>query len=195
MYSYIKGQVIQASPSVVIMETNDGVGYEILISLRTYEQINGKKSCLLFTHLKISEDAWAMYGFADELERETFRLLISVNGVGTSTARIILSSFSPGELEQIIGRGENMALQKVKGIGAKTAERIVLELKGKLKPTHYELTGEKTANRDNTKSNEALLALQNLGISKNIAENALKKVIAIEELPVEDIIKQAFKHL
>jgi len=148
-----------------------------------------------FTHLKVSEDAWVMYGFADEQERITFRQLIGVNGVGAGTARIILSSLSPAELERAVVMGDTGLLEKVKGIGAKTAQRIVLELKGKIDTKGMLLSPNNSNEIHNTKPNDALIALVNLGISKAAAEAAIKKIANPQELAVEELVKQALRNL
>lgn len=193
MFGYLEGKLIGLTPTQTYLDVA-GVGYDVQLTLHTYEAIQGKTSCKLFTHLQIREDAWVLYGFATEQEREAFQRLLSVSGVGAATARILLSSLSAGELAGIIGNGDSKALEKVKGIGAKTAQRIILELKGKLP----EVEGEFSPLAHNTKENDALNALLGLGIAKSIAEAALKKVkekADIATLTVEDWIKSALKIL
>lgn len=172
-----------------------GLGYEVQITLQTYEAISGKESCRLYTHLQIREDAWVLYGFATETEKAAFQRLLSVSGVGSATARILLSSLSAADLNLIVLNGDSKALEKVKGIGAKTAQRIILELKGKLPEV---LPGELNALPHNTIENDALNALLGLGIGKAMAESALKKAKAQavgEEITVEEWIKSALKNL
>lgn len=195
MIGYIEGQLKQVSPTVTYIDIG-GIGYEIHITLNTYQYINGKASCKLFTHLKISEDAWTLYGFATEKEKAAFQQLLSVSGVGAATARILLSSLTADELGNIIWMGDSKALEKVKGIGAKTAQRIILELKGKI--TQSDATTENTPTQHNTNVADALNALLGLGISRAIAEGALKKVkeqAAGKEMETEEWIKLALKNM
>jgi Holliday junction DNA helicase RuvA len=194
MYAYLQGKIAHKSPSLLYLDVN-GVCYEVNITLRTYDFIQHLEQCRLYTHVKVSEDAWVLYGFADEQERTTFRQLIGVNGVGAGTARIILSSLSPIELERVIVMGDTGLLEKVKGIGAKTAQRIVLELKGKIDTKGVVLNTNNSPETHNTKPNDALIALVNLGISKAAAEIALKKIPNPHELPVEELVKQALRNL
>ncbi len=193
MYAYIEGQITHKSPSLLYVLVN-GLAYEVHITLQTYSKIQTSDKCKLFTHLHIREDAWVMYGFADEQERATFRTLISINGVGAATARIILSSLTPEELSSAVATDDTKTLQKVKGIGGKTAQRIILELKGKLNIEAGE-QGTLASTKHNTIANDALIALVNLGISKAAAEGAIKKVGDSSSLTVEQLIKQALKVL
>jgi Holliday junction DNA helicase RuvA len=142
-------------------------------------------------HLQIREDAWVLYGFADEQERQTFRQLLNINGVGAATARIILSSLTPEELERAVSTEDAKTLERVKGIGSKTAQRIILELKGKLQIDKNSSTN--TTKIHNTIEQDALIALVNLGINKVAAENALNKIDGITSLTIEEIIKQALR--
>lgn len=192
MFAYLQGVLQYKSPSLIHLDVN-GVGYELNITLQTFSKIQHAESCRLYTHLHIREDAWTIYGFADETERDTFRKLIAINGVGAGTARIILSSLTPQELEQAIFSEDIKVLEKVKGIGAKTAQRIVLELKGKL--ALPKTSGEIIAGVHNTVKDDALIALVNLGIGKVIAEAAIKKIPNSQELTVEELIKQALRAL
>jgi holliday junction DNA helicase RuvA len=192
MYAYLEGKISYKSPSLVHIDVQ-GVGYEVNITLQTYSKLQDLDRCLLYTHLQIREDAWVLYGFAEEQERATFRQLLSINGVGAVTARIILSSLTPEELERAIAMEDVKTLEKVKGIGAKTAQRIILELKGKLAKTGA--TPIMPVPAHNTTLEDALNALVNLGISRNMAEAAVKKVQGVEQMQVEDIIKQALRAL
>ncbi|HET8573018.1 MAG TPA: Holliday junction branch migration protein RuvA [Edaphocola sp.] len=195
MFAYLDGKINMLNPSTAYLDIG-GIGYEIQLTLNTYEAIRDRKQCRLFTHLQIREDAWVLYGFATEAERESFRKLLAVSGVGAATARILLSSLTAAQLHTIIESGDSKALEKVKGIGAKTAQRIILELKGKLPDLSG---GEKAIAGHNTKGADALNALLGLGIAKGVAESALKK--AKSNLPeedlysVEDWIKTALKCL
>ena len=192
MFAYLSGTLSYSSPSLLYMDVG-GVGYEVNISLHTYSRIQDATTCKLYTHVQILDDAWKIYGFADEAERDTFRKLISISGVGAGTARVILSSRTPSELEQIISSEDIKTLQSIKGIGAKTAQRIILELKGKLATaTHSE---NPASAMHNTTREDALIALVNLGISKNMAEAAIKKLDNAANLSVEELIKQALRAL
>lgn len=194
MYAYLQGKITHKSPSLLYLDVN-GVGYEVNITLRTYDFIQNLEQCRLYTHVKVSEDAWVLYGFADEQERITFRQLLGINGVGAGTARIILSSLSPAELERAVVTEDTAMLEKVKGIGSKTAQRIVLELKGKLSGKGMVLNTNNSNGIHNTKANDALIALVNLGINKAAAETALKKISNPSEMPVEELVKQALRNL
>ncbi len=192
MFAYLEGDLTYKSPSLLYMAVQ-GVGYEVNITLQTFSKIQHLEKCRLYTHLQVREDAWVLYGFADEQERETFRQLLGISGVGAATARLILSSLKPEELSRIIASEDVNSLQKVKGIGAKTAQRIILELKGKLNVSQQDaiLTGA----THNTIANDALFALVNLGIAKAAAQAAINKVEDADSLSVEDIIKKALRLL
>lgn len=192
MFAFLEGNLAYKSPSLLHMDVH-GVGYEINITLQTYAKIQHLEHCRLFMHLQVREDAWVLYGFADEEERTTFRLLLNISGVGAATARIILSSLTTDELEAAVSGEDSKALERVKGIGGKTAQRIILELKGKLQKSQN--TSSKSPVIHNTTHEDALIALVNLGINKAVAENAIKKIDNISSLTVEDIIKQALRAL
>ena len=192
MFAYLEGKLTYRSPSLLHMNVG-GVGYELNITLHTYSHIQQADHCRLYTHLQIREDAWVLYGFADEAEKATFRQLLGINGVGAATARIILSSLTADELFTIIAQEDTRALEKVKGIGAKTAQRIILELKGKLALPQSSSTLSHA--KHNTTAEDALIALVNLGISKSIAEVAIKKIKDASALSVEELIKQALRAL
>ena len=192
MFAYLEGRLSYKSASVVYLETG-GVGYELQITLQTFSQIQNLESCRLYTHLQIREDAWVLFGFVDEEERATFRHLLAVNGVGAVTARIILSSLNTGELERAINNEDTKTLERVKGIGAKTAQRIVLELKGKILKQKNDLVAMPI--KHNTVQEDALIALVNLGINRNMAENAMRKLGDISNQTVEEVIKGALRAL
>lgn len=192
MFAYLEGKLSYKSPSLLHMDVG-GVGYELNITLHTYSRISNAEKCRLYVHLQVREDAWVLYGFADETEKATFRQLLSINGVGAATARIILSSLTADELYTIIAQEDTKALEKVKGIGAKTAQRIILELKGKL--ALPQSTNTLSPLQHNTTADDALNALVNLGITKSIAEVAIKKVKDASTLSVEELIKQALRAL
>ena len=192
MFAYLEGDLVYKSPSLLHMAVH-GVGYELNITLQTYARIQHAENCRLYTHLQIREDAWVLYGFADEEERATFRQLLNINGVGAATARIILSSLSTDELERAVATEDNHALERVKGIGTKTAQRIILELKGKL--LRQKNTSSLSPVMHNTTHEDALIALVNLGINRGVAENAIKKINNASSLTVEELIKQALRAL
>lgn len=192
MFAYLEGDLTYKSPSLLYMFVN-GVGYELNITLQTYSKIQNYEKCRLYIHLQIREDAWVLYGFADETERDTFRQLLNISGVGAATARIILSSLTPDELERAVAQEDTPTLERVKGIGAKTAQRIILELKGKL--VKQKNTGGLSVPVHNTIEEDALIALVNLGISKAVAGNAIAKIKDTTSLSVEELIKQALRVL
>ncbi|RYG29760.1 MAG: Holliday junction branch migration protein RuvA [Chitinophagaceae bacterium] len=192
MFAYLEGDLTYKSPSLLYLLVN-GVGYELNITLQTFSKIQQLEKCRLYTHLQIREDAWVLYGFADEQERTTFRQLLGISGVGAATARIILSSLTPEELERAVAMDDVKTLERVKGIGGKTAQRIVLELKGKL--TGAKNIGTSALPVHNTTQEDALIALVNLGISKAVAETAIKKIKDASALSVEELIKQALRAL
>ena len=192
MFAYLEGNLVYKSPSVLYMDVH-GVGYELQITLQTYAVIQPLEKCRLFIHLQVREDAWVLYGFADEEERATFRQLLNISGVGAATARIILSSLNTGELERAVSGEDNKTLERVKGIGAKTAQRIILELKGKL--LKQKNTSSQSVVIHNTIQEDALIALVNLGINRSVAESAIKKINNVPSLTVEELIKQALRAL
>lgn len=189
MIEYIKGKVFRLTPTDVTVETGSGVAYLLNISLNTYTPLNGQKECMLWVHEVIREDAHILYGFLSEHERELFRLLIGVSGVGASIARMILSSVPPAELEQVITQGAAARLKSVKGIGAKTAERIIVDLKDKIKPTGDTLFIQETPRSEVYE--EALAAMVMLGFPKPQAQKVMKKLFEADpSLKVEDAIKK-----
>lgn len=194
MYEYLKGSFINCQPTHVIVECGN-IGYDINISLNTFSKIKDLKSGTLFIHFQVKEDSQSFFGFYEESERNLFRHLISVSGVGAGTARMILSSISPDEIESVIINGDAATLQRVKGIGAKTAQRIVIDLKDKLRKG--DLSTKINIPSYNTASNEALTALITLGFARNTAQRAIEKAINSngKEQPVEDLIKTSLQHL
>lgn len=194
MIEYIKGKVATLTPATVTVETGGGVAYLLNISLNTYTLLEGKTDAKLFVHESIRDDAWVLYGFADEHERELFRLLIGVSGVGAGTACVLLSSHSVTDLSQIITSGDSKALKQVKGVGAKTAERIIVDLRDKIKPTDDTLLtlGAKATPIDNDSFDSALAALVMLGFSRQASQKALKAIYEVAPATkVEDAIKKA----
>ena len=193
MIAYLKGDFVHKSPAVVQVDVN-GVGYEVQISLNTYTKIQNLDKGLLHTSLLIREDAHILYGFFDLAEKEIFQLLISVSGIGASTARVMLSYMKPDELARAIVQGDTKTLEGVKGIGKKTAERMVLELRDKLAKNSIESNISPMIN--NTLQRDALNALTALGINRQAAGQAIEKTLAANpNLPVEELIKKALRSL
>lgn len=192
MFAYLEGELVYKSPSMLYLAVN-GVGYEVNITLQTYGKVQEVDRCRLYIHLQVREDAWVLYGFADEEERATFRQLLNISGVGAATARIVLSSLTTDELERAVATEDNKTLERVKGIGGKTAQRIILELKGKLSASKN--TPHLSSVIHNTTQEDALIALVNLGISRSVAESAIKKIDNVSSLSVEELIKQALRAL
>ncbi|MEJ6736629.1 MAG: Holliday junction branch migration protein RuvA [Flavobacteriales bacterium] len=193
MIAQIKGKLIDKTPTYVVIDCG-GIGYEVKISLNTFSQIGEGETCLLYTHFVVREDAQLLYGFKETSERELFRLLISVSGVGSSTAMMILSSLSPSETKQAILNDDVNTLKSVKGIGAKSAERIIIDLRDKIGKVESGTTISLQSN--NTVKDEALSALVMLGFGKNPAEKALDKIIKTgDDFTVEELIKRALKSL
>ena len=194
MFEYIKGSVADLTPTYVVVDCT-GVGYYVNISLQTYSSFEGKKEILVYLHQVIREDAHLLFGFASKDERELFRLLISVSGVGANTARVILSSMSAAEIQKAIMSADINALKQIKGIGLKTAQRIIVDLKDKV-------FGKDTGSSqlfntvNNTIRHEALSALVMLGFNKSAVEKVLDNLLK-EESPqsVEGLIKLALKQL
>jgi len=196
MITYIKGTLTEKTPAYVVIETAGGVAYGIHISLATFSQLKETENVKLFTHYVIKEDAHQLYGFFDEEERSLFRLLISVNGIGVNTARLILSSLSTDELINAIATENIRIIQGVKGIGLKTAQRVIIELKDKIGKCAPQNIEKITISYNNNRA-EALSALISLGFAKNSADNALEKIIRAEgtHLSVEELIKRTLKIL
>ena len=193
MIDYIKGDIAQITPTFLIMESG-GIGYLINISLTTFSKLETRKEFKILVHEVIREDSHQLFGFANPQERDIFRLLISVSGVGANTARMMLSSLRPEEIEiAILGSDANI-LKSVKGIGLKTAQRIIIDLKDKL--GKHAGSDEIFAFADNTKREEALSALVMLGFAKSAVSKVLDKIVREEKnLTVEDLIKRALKNL
>jgi Holliday junction DNA helicase RuvA len=173
--AHIQGKISEKTPAYIVIDCN-GVGYGIQISLNTFDQISALNEVKLLTHLSIKEDSHILYGFADEDEKQLFLQLISVNGVGTNTARMILSSLKPSEIKHAIGTGNWTLLKSIKGIGPKTAQRIILELQDKIGKLTQSMDPDEFINAAPKSFDEALLALQALGFQRNIAEKTLLKI-------------------
>ena len=189
MITHIKGRLTEKTPTYVVIDCN-GIGYKLNISLQTYSNIK-EEDCFLFTHLSVKEDSHTLYGFSDEDERTLFRNLISVSGVGPSTAQVVLSTFTPKETCQYIISADVAALQSVKGIGGKTAQRIIIDLKDKLGKGIT--TADILLYQNNDLRSEALSALVALGFSKKVAEQKVDNTLreSSEDISVEALVKSA----
>ncbi|TYB78402.1 Holliday junction branch migration protein RuvA [Bizionia myxarmorum] len=193
MITHIQGRLVEKKPTDVVIDCN-GVGYFLNISLHTYSQIPDQENLKLYTHLQIKEDSHTLFGFSTLAEREIFRMLLSVSGIGASTARTMLSSLTPVQIREGIALGDVPLIQSVKGIGAKTAQRVILDLKDKILKV-YDIDENSTA-QSNTNKDEALSALEVLGFVKKQAERVIDKFLSQEpQADVETIIKQALKNL
>lgn len=196
MLAYIQGKLVEKTPTYAVIDCG-GVGFMLNISLYTYSALPELNQVFkLFTHLSIKDDAHTLFAFSSVSEKQLFRLLITVSGVGANTARMILSAFNPKELASYISVGNADALQSVKGIGAKTAQRVIIELKDKVLKTDVEIDGTMILSNNNN-AEQALSALVLLGFSKQVAGKAIEKTLKISsnELSVEELIKQVLKTL
>ena len=195
MIAFLKGKLIRCEPTFALLEVN-GIGYHIHISLQTYAEIKERENTTLFTHLAIREDAHVLYGFSDEAEKRIFQLLISVNGVGPNTAIVILSYLNIIELKSAIIREDVATLQSIKGIGSKTAQRVIIDLKDKLKKETLEESSTVFSTSHNTLRSEALSALLTLGLPKAAAEKSVDAILkkSGNTITLEDLIKQTLKN-
>ncbi len=193
MYEYIKGNITEINPAYAVIETGN-IGFFVHISLNTYSQTAKQETGIFYLHQVVREDAQILYGFAEKSEREMFRQLISVSGIGPNTAQMMLSSLSPAEVRTAILEGNVAVLKSTKGIGAKTAQRIIIDLKDKM--GKIESASEIIPVKDNTLRDEALSALVTLGFTKHSAGKTVDKILAKSQgLSVEDIVKQSLKML
>ena len=193
MITHIKGRLVEKAPTSVVIESN-GIGYLINISLNTFSQIPDNENLKLYTHLQIKEDSHTLYGFYTIKEREIFRLLISVNGIGSNIARTMLSSISPEQIIDAISRENVSLIQSVKGIGSKTAQRVIIDLRDKILKV-YDLD-EGITSSNNTNREEALSALEVLGINKRSSEALVDRIVVeTPDISVESIIKETLKNL
>jgi Holliday junction DNA helicase RuvA len=193
MITHLKGRLVEKNPTHVVIECA-GVGYFVNISLHTYSKIADTENIQLYTHLQVKEDSHTLYGFAEISEREIFRLLLSVSGIGSNIARTMLSSLTPFQIRDAIASGNVPTIQAIKGIGAKTAQRVILDLKDKVLKI-YDID-EVSQNSNNTNKEEALSALEVLGFARRQSEKAVDKVLSLDStLSAEDIIKHALKNL
>lgn len=193
MIAHIQGKLVEKSPTEVVIDCG-GVGYHINISLHTYSLIPQSEHIKLFTYLQVKEDSHTLFGFVEKSEREIFKMLLSVSGIGASIARTMLSSLEPKQIIQALAVGDLATIQSIKGIGSKTAQRAILDLKEKVLKV-YDLD-EVSMLQNNTNKEEALSALEVLGFNKKLAERVVDKIINQDSnATVESIIKQALKNL
>ncbi len=192
MYAYLQGKFTYKSPAQVYVDVN-GVGYEVNISLNTYSQIQNLEQGKLFTHLQVKEDGHTLFGFFDRQEKEMFVLLIAISGIGAATARMMLSSLKPEEVSRAIIQSNIKLLESIRGIGKKTAERLVLELKDKMGKQSFD--ANHSLKTGNSLEQDALNALTALGISRSQADQSIQKIIQAEPsvLQLEELIKKALK--
>jgi Holliday junction DNA helicase RuvA len=190
MIESITGSIVALNPATITIETTGGVGFLVNITLPTFTTLEGKSSVRLLIHENIREDAWTLYGFITEDEREMFRALIGVSGVGAGSARMILSAIPAADLRGVIASGDAKSLKSVKGIGAKTAERIIVDLRDKIKATPYTLIEK--SQTTSPQFEEALEALVILGFQRQASQKALKKIYEVEpSISIEAAIKRA----
>ncbi len=193
MIAHIQGRLVEKTPTEVVIDCS-GVGYHINISLHTYSLLPSSDNIKLFTYLQIKEDAHTLFGFVEKSEREIFKMLLSVSGIGASIARTMLSSLDPKQIIQAIASGDVATIQSIKGIGTKTAQRAILDLKDKVLKL-YDLD-EVSIIQNNTNRDEALSALEVLGFIRKSAEKVVEKIVKEQpDASVETIIKQALKNL
>jgi len=193
MIAHLQGKLIEKSPTEVIIDCG-GVGYHVNISLHTYSLLPQSETIKLFTYLQIKEDSHTLFGFVEKSEREIFKMLLSVSGIGASIARTMLSSLEPKQIIQALAVGDTGTIQSIKGIGNKTAQRAILDLKDKVLKV-YDLD-EVSMSQSNTNKDEALSALEVLGFNRKLAEKVVEKVLISDpQASVESIIKLALKNL
>lgn len=194
MIEYIKGELALRTPTHIVVD-NQGIGYFMNVSLVTFELLAGKKEVKLYAHTAIREDAHTLYGFSSEAERAMFRSLISVSGIGPASAMAALSTFQPGKLQSAIMNGDVGSLQKIKGIGAKSAQRIIVDLRDKIAQNEGNL--EFVNESSNTVRSEALRALHNLGFDQRKAQKVVDQILdkGDESMKIEDLIKLSLKGL
>jgi len=196
MIAFLKGKLVYKDPTHVVIDVN-GVGYHVIISLQTFSAVKDQENILLYTHLSIREDAHVLFGFSSEAEKKLFQQLVSVSGVGPSTAIVMLSYMNSNELKSAIVQEDAASLQAIKGIGGKTAQRVIIELKDKLKKESWEDTQSTVSmGAHNTVRKEALSALLTLGLPKATAEKSVDTVLkkSGNTITLEDLVKQALKN-
>jgi Holliday junction DNA helicase RuvA len=196
MFDYIQGKVVIRHPTHVVVEAG-GIGYMLHVTLNSYDQIEEGKEHKVFTWLQVQEDAHRLWGFKDPVEREVFLHLISVSGIGPNTARLILSGMTPDECRQAIATDNELAFRQVKGVGPKTAKRVIMELKDKILKTSGDILTMKPGAQKNQSVEEALAALITLGFVKSQAEKTLSQIVRDEgrDLPTETLVRMALRLL
>ena len=193
MIHHLRGKLVEKNPTHIIIECG-GVGYFVNISLNTFSKLPEQENISVYTHLQVKEDSHTLFGFVEKSEREIFRLLLSVSGIGSSIARTMLSSMSPSQVRDAIANGDVASIQAIKGIGAKTAQRVILDLRDKVLKV-YDID-ELSLSTNNTNKDEALSALEVLGFARKQSERVVDKVLSQDaSLSVENIIKLALKNL
>ena len=193
MIAHLQGKLVEKSPTQIIIDCG-GVGYHVNISLHTYSLLPNTDFIKVYTHLQIKEDAHTLFGFVEKSEREIFKMLLSVSGIGASIARTMLSSLDPKQITNAIASGDVVTIQSIKGIGSKTAQRVILDLKEKVLKL-YDLD-EVSMSQSNTNRDEALSALEVLGFLRKSSERVVEKIVKDDpEATVESIIKKALKNL
>ena len=193
MITHLRGRLVEKTPTGVVIECS-GVGYFVNISLNTFSQLPDNENIFLFTYLQVKEDSHQLFGFINSNERDIFKLLISVSGIGTNTARTMLSSLTPKQIRDGISSGDVALIQSVKGIGLKTAQRVIIELRDKILKVYG--FDETISDLNNTKKDEALSALEVLGFSKKQSDRVVVNILKnIPNASVESIIKEALKNL
>jgi len=193
MITHLRGKLVEKNPTYVIVECN-GVGYLAHISLNTFSSLPDEEAVFLYTHLSVKEDSNTLYGFVSKIEREIFKLLISVSGVGPSIARTMCSSMTTEEIQHAIASSDVATIQSVKGIGAKTSQRVIIDLKDKIIKTYG--IDEVSASQSNTNKTEALSALEVLGFTNKQSERVIDRILKEDNtMSVENLIKQALKNL
>ena len=193
MITHLRGKLVEKNPTYVIVECN-GIGYYAHISLNTFSSLPDEEAVFLYTYLSVKEDSNTLFGFVNKIEREIFKLLISVSGVGPSIARTMLSSMTTQEIQHAIASGDVPTIQSVKGIGAKTAQRVIIDLKDKIIKTYG--IDEVSVSQSNTNKDEALSALEVLGFNNKQSERVVDRILKQNsEMSVENLIKQALKNL
>lgn len=193
MITHIQGKLVEKNPTDVVIDCN-GVGYFINISLHTFSEIPDRENLKLYTYLQVREDAHSLYGFSSKTEREIFKLLISVSGIGANIARTMLSSLTPDQVKEGIASGDVSLIQSIKGIGLKTAQRVIIDLKDKVLKVYG--LDELSLIPNNTHKDEALSALDVLGFNKKQSEKVVERILKAQpDAQVEQIIKEALKNL
>ena len=192
MITFLKGKLIQKNPTDIVMDVN-GVGYRINITLNTFSKIDDKESCFIYTYFHVKEDAQILYGVSNKEERSVFKLLISVSGIGPNTAQVIMSSMSPENLQRAVMTNDIESIKSVKGIGLKSAQRLILDLKDKISKISLQ---DSSSRINNTIKDEALSALKMLGFARKNIETVIDKTLLdSEDITVEDLIKQVLNKM